>query len=115
MKTLKTGVMLLPQVKDIFPENADGDMFLRTKLLAPSSDSQAVIEGLQEVHDISQSNLLSKLNENLVSLGIPEADIKTVTNEVTMDDLFRTCNTHIENRNKETNKASTKLSQFPFV
>ncbi len=32
-----------------------------------------------------------------------------------MDDLFWTCNTHIEKGNKGKNKASITLSQFPFV
>lgn len=61
----------------------------------PSSDIQAVIERFQETCDISQANLLNKQNEKLVLFGVPEADVKTVMDEVKMDDLFQTCNTDL--------------------
>lgn len=87
------------------PENVDDGIFLKNlalfylklqaKLLLPASVIQTVIEGFQEIHDISQVNMLSSLKEKLLLLGVPEADVKKVLDEVEAEDLFRTCNTEI--------------------
>lgn len=44
------------------------------------------------MHDISQSNLLFKLKEKLVNLGLAETDIENVINTLKCEDLFRKCN-----------------------
>lgn len=62
-------------------KNAYKGQFLRNvkvKLLLPSSTIQTIIEHCQELEDINQSHLISKLLEKLQSLGLPEADINTV-------------------------------------
>lgn len=89
---------------EVSPENIEDALFLRNlslfylklqaKLLLPSSTIQTIIEDLQSVHDISQSQLLFKLNEKLCMLGIPEDAIKTVINDLKAEDLFRTHNTN---------------------
>ncbi len=66
---------------------------LQAKLLQPSSVIQTIIEDIQEIHDISQSHLLFKLKEKLVTLGLSEADTSNVINVPKTEDLFRTCNT----------------------
>lgn len=45
------------------------------------------------MHDISQSDLLFKLKEKLVSLGIKETDIENVIDNRKYEDLFRKGNT----------------------
>lgn len=73
-------------------------MNLKSKLLLPSSDIQ---------------------NEKFVLFGVPEADIKTVIDEVKMDDLFRFATLiylkWIRGGKLYLNKALTTLSQFPSV
>ena len=86
-----------------FVEDADKGQFFRnlalfylklqTKLLLPSSTIQTIIEDYQEMHAISQSHLLFKLKEKLLSLGLPDADIGTVIDTLKSEDLFRACNT----------------------
>ena len=73
---------------EVYPEKADKGQFLRNvalfylklhaQLLLPSSAIQTIIEHYQEIHDMNQSTLLSKLQEKLSSLGLHEADINTV-------------------------------------
>lgn len=90
---------------DVCSETADETLFmknlalfclkLQAKLLLPSSVIQTIIEDFQNVHDISQSHLLYKLNEKLVTIGVPEAEINNVIDVVKREDLFRACNTHV--------------------
>lgn len=47
-------------------------------MLFPSFTINTIIEDYQEIHAISQSHLLFKLNEKLVSLRLSEADIDSV-------------------------------------
>ncbi len=61
----------------------------QAKLLLPSSVIQTIIEDIQEIHDISQSHLLFKLKEKLVTLGVSEADTSNVTNVLKTEDLFK--------------------------
>lgn len=85
-------------------ENTEEDLFLQNlalfylklqaKMLLPSSVIQTVIEGFQEIHDMSQLNQMNKLHEKLISLGVPERDVNKVIDEVKDNDLFRSCNTH---------------------
>lgn len=85
--------------QDVCSETADEGLFtkhlalfylkLQAKLLLPSSVIQTIIEDFQNVHDISQSHLLYKLNEKLVTIGVPEAEIKNVIDVVKREDLFR--------------------------
>ncbi|CAK6974710.1 hypothetical protein PFLUV_G00052250 [Scomber scombrus] len=87
----------------IYPEIADESQFfknvalfylkLQAKCLLPSSVIQTIIEDFQEIHDISQSHLLFKLKERLITLGISEADTNNVIEVMKNEDLFRTCNT----------------------
>ncbi len=67
---------------------------LEAKHILPASVIQTVIDGLQDIHDISQSHLLHKLHEKMTVLGISENDIKSVVDVLKTDDLFRMCNTH---------------------
>ncbi|KAL2083090.1 hypothetical protein ACEWY4_020863 [Coilia grayii] len=88
---------------DIYPETANESQFfknvalfylkLQAKFLLPSSLIQTIIEDFQEIHDISQSHLLFKLKEKLMTLGISEADTNNVIEVIKTEDLFRTCNT----------------------
>lgn len=65
---------------ELCPENIDDSLFLRNlalfylklqaKLLLPASTIQKIIEDLQSIHDISQSQLLFKLHEKLHVLVI---------------------------------------------
>lgn len=87
---------------DISPENIEKDLFLKNlalfylklqaKLLLPSSVIQTIIEDMQSIHSVNQSHLLFKLNEKLVILGVPEATINTVINDLKAADLFGACN-----------------------
>lgn len=89
---------------EVYPERADEGEFIRhlvlfylklqAKLLLPSSTIQTIIEHYQEIHDINQSHLPSKLNEELTSLGLSEADINTVIDTLKNEDLHRASNTH---------------------
>lgn len=89
--------------QEIYPEIVDESQFfenlalfylkLQAKCLLPSSVSQTIIEDFQEIHDISQSHLLFKLKERLITLGISEADTNNVIEVMKTEDLFRTCNT----------------------
>ncbi|XP_058617942.1 uncharacterized protein LOC131531278 isoform X1 [Onychostoma macrolepis] len=63
--------------------------------MLPTSVIQTIIEGLQDIHDISLSNLLCKLKDKLILLGVPETDIERVVDEIKVDDLLHTCNTQI--------------------
>ncbi len=63
-------------------------------MLLPSSTIQTIIEHYQEIHDINQSHLLSKLNQKLTSLGLSEADRNTVIETLKNEDLHRTTNIH---------------------
>ncbi len=84
---------------DVFVETADESLFLKNlalfylklqaKLLLPSSVIQTIIEDIQEIHDISQSHLLFKLKEKLVTLGVSEADTSNVINVLKTEDLFK--------------------------
>ncbi|XP_013879329.1 uncharacterized protein LOC106528650 isoform X2 [Austrofundulus limnaeus] len=92
------------ELLDVDAENTDEDLFLQNlalfylklqaKMLLPSSVIQTVIEGFQEIHDMSQLNQMNKLHEKLILLGVPERDVKKVIDEVKDNDLFQSCNTH---------------------
>lgn len=89
----------------LLPENVDRSLFLKnmillylklqTKLILPASVIQTVIEGLQDIHDISQSHFLHRLNENLATLGISEDNRKKMADVVKTEDLFPMCNSHV--------------------
>lgn len=89
---------------EVCPENIDDSLFLRNlalfylklqaKLLLPASTIQTIIEDLQSIHDISQSQLLFKLNEKLHVLGISDEAMRTLIDDLKTEDLFRTHNTH---------------------
>lgn len=67
---------------------------LQAKLLLPSSTIQTIIEHDQERHDINQSHLTYKLQEKLNSLGLSEADVKTVIHTLKTGDLPSAYNTN---------------------
>lgn len=89
---------------EVGPENIDESLFLKNlalfylklqaKLLLPSSVIQTIITDMQSVYDINQSHLLFKLNEKLVTLGVPEASINDVMDSLKADDLLQACNSH---------------------
>lgn len=89
---------------EVSPENIDETLFLKNlalfylklhaKLLLPSSVIQTIIEDMQSVYDVNQSHLLFKLNEKLVTLGVPEASINNVMDSLKADDLLQACNSH---------------------
>jgi len=81
------------------PENIEDSLFLRNlalfylklqaKLLLPASTIQTIIEDMQSIDDLSQSQLFSKLDEKLrqmIQLGLID--------DLRAEDLFRTHNTH---------------------
>lgn len=89
---------------EVCPEIADETLFLQNlslfylklqaKFLLPASVIQMIIEDIQDIHDVNQSHLLYKLNEKLVTLGLPEADVKQVIDVLKNEDLFRENNTN---------------------
>lgn len=93
-----------PEEMDVFPEKEDEGEFIRhlalfylklqSKLLLPSSTIQTIIEHYQEIHDINQSHLISKLVDKLTLLGLTKDDINTVIDTMKSEDLHRACNTH---------------------
>lgn len=46
----------------------------------------------QDVHHVSLTNLLNTLSEKLTVLGIPEATISNIMDEMRKDDLLTACN-----------------------
>ncbi|KAL7399713.1 hypothetical protein ABVT39_000612 [Epinephelus coioides] len=60
---------------------------LQAKLLLPATTIHTIIEGYQDVHDISLTNLLRNLSEKLTVLGIPEATISNIMDEISQLDL----------------------------
>ena len=89
---------------EVTPENIDDTLFLRNlalfylklqaNLLLPSSTIQTIIDDLQSIHDISQSQFLFKLNEKLHALGISDDVIRTLIDDLKTEDIFRTHNTN---------------------
>lgn len=78
---------------------------LQTKLLLPSSTIQNILEDYQEIHVISQSHLLFKLKEKLVSLS--------VTDTLQSEDLFRACDT--QTLQTDHKRKSVFKSNFSYV
>lgn len=107
----------------LLPDNADESLFLKNmalfylklqaKHILPSSVIQSVIDGLQDIHDISQSHLLHKLSEKMTVLGISEIDIKTVVDVLQTDDLFRRSNINTLSTDKR--RKSFYKDNFKFV
>lgn len=107
----------------LLPDNADESLFLKNmalfylklqaKHILPSSVIQSVIEGMQDIHDISQSHLLLKLGEKLIALGISENDIKRVFDVLQTDDLFRRSNINTLSTDKR--RKSFYKDNFKFV
>ena len=58
----------------------------------PATTIQTIIEGYQDVHGVSLTNLRNSLSEKLTVLGIPEATINNIMNEMRKDDLLTACN-----------------------
>jgi len=89
---------------EVSPENIDETLFLKNlalfylklqaKLLLPSSVIQTIIEDMQSVYDVNQSHLLFKLNEKLVTLGVPETSINNLMDSLKAGDLLQACNSH---------------------
>lgn len=65
---------------------------LQAKLLLPATTIQTIIEEFQNVHDIGLTHLLKKLSDKLTVLGIPEATIKNIIDEIKKEDLLKTFN-----------------------
>ena len=65
---------------------------LQAKLRLPATTIQTSIEGYQDVHDVSLTNLLNTLSEKLTVLGIPEATISNIMDEMRKNDLLTACN-----------------------
>lgn len=65
---------------------------LQAKLLLPATTIQTIIEGYQDVHDISLTNLLNNLSDKLTVLGAPEAIINNIMVELRKEDLLAACN-----------------------
>lgn len=107
----------------LLPDNANESLFLKNmalfylklqaKHILPSSVIQSVIEGLQDIHDISQSHLLHRVSEKLTTLGISENDVKNVVDIMKTDDLFRMCNTHALHTDKR--RKSFYKANFKYV
>lgn len=65
---------------------------LQAKLLLPAPVIQAIIDGYQDVHDFSLTNMLNTLSQKLTALGIPEATIVDIIDEIRKDDILTACN-----------------------
>ncbi|KAM3614942.1 uncharacterized protein V6R79_021097, partial [Siganus canaliculatus] len=89
---------------EVHPENIDDTLFLKNlalfylelqaRLLLPSSTIQTIIEDLQSIHEINQSQLLFKLSEKLHAIGIPDDAIRTLIDNLKVEDLLQTHNAH---------------------
>ena len=82
---------------EVCPEAVEENQFLRNvvmfylklqaKFLLPASVIQTIIEDYQQMHDISQSDVLFKLKEKLVNLGLTETDIENVVDTLKCEDF----------------------------
>lgn len=87
--------------QDTFGESVNEDTFLRhlalfylklqSKFLIPSFTVQIIVDHLQEIHEISHSQLLSKLREKLSALEVAEADTNAIFEILQSENLFQTC------------------------
>ena len=74
--------------EDLFLKNLS--MFylkLQAKLLLPVSVIQTIFEEVQEVHDVAQSHLFSKLKEKL--FWVSDMTITNVIEDLTNDDILK--------------------------
>lgn len=62
---------------------------LQAKFILPASVIQAIIKDYQQMQDISQSDLLFKLKEKLVNLGLAETKKENVIGTLKCEDLFQ--------------------------
>lgn len=87
-----------PETGELY-DSVDEDLFLKNlslfclklqaKLLLPATVIQTIIEEVQEVHDVAQLHLFSKLKEKLSGLGVPDMTITNVIEELTKDDILK--------------------------
>lgn len=108
---------------EVSPENIDETLFLKNlalfylklqaKLLLRSSTIQTIINDLQSIHDISQSQLLLKLSEKLHTLGIPDDTIMTLINDLKAEDRFWIHNTYTMKTDERTK--TVFKNQFIYV
>lgn len=105
------------------PENIEDSLFLRNlalfylkllaKLLLPASTIQTIIEDMQSIHDLSQSQLFSKLNEKLLQMGISDDSIRALIDDLRAEDFFRTHNTNT--LKTDLRRKTVFKSQFNYV
>lgn len=84
---------------EVCPEAVEQNQFFRNQALSylklqaifflPASVIQAIIEDCQQMNDISQSDLLFKLKEKLVNLGLAETNKENVIDTLKCEDLFQ--------------------------
>lgn len=86
----QTGELYDSVDEDLFLKNLSLFYFkLQAKLLLPATVIQTIIEEVQEVHDVAQLHLFSKLKEKLSGLGVPDMTITNVIEELTKDDILK--------------------------
>ncbi|KAG9281964.1 hypothetical protein AMEX_G546, partial [Astyanax mexicanus] len=87
-------------VEELGPEEAlDTELFLKNlslfylklqaKLLLPASVIQTIIEEFQDIYDLAQSDVFSKLKQKLSVLGVSNTTITNVIEELKKEDVFR--------------------------
>lgn len=90
-----------PESDELF-DSVDEELFLKNlslfylklqaKLLLPASVIQTIIEGVQEIHDIAQSHIFSKLKDKLSVLGVANDTITNVIEELKNEDILKAGN-----------------------
>ncbi|XP_054772889.2 uncharacterized protein LOC129280926 [Lytechinus pictus] len=78
---------------DVFKENlALFYLKLEAKFLLPSSTIQEIVNSFQEIHSLSNSNLLQELRQRLKALDIPEHELTDLLTVFTTEDLLNPTN-----------------------
>lgn len=82
---------------------------LEAKLLLPNSTIQEIIDTVQDIHALSQQNLIPKLKKKLEGIGITDDEVTNVLTLFKSEDLFSASNC------KEFRSESTRKSHFKAV
>ncbi len=86
---------------------------LQGKLLLPASTIQTIIKDFQNAHEIGLSHSLMILSEKLKALGIQEASISNITDEINRADLLKMCNRDILSTDQK--RESVYKTSFNYV
>ncbi|XP_070406925.1 uncharacterized protein [Nothobranchius furzeri] len=86
---------------------------MQSKLLLPATTIQTIIDGFQSAHELGLSNSLNILNEKLKELGIPQATISSIIEEMNREDLLSLYNR--ERLNTDAKRKAAFKESFNYV